>query len=52
MKRKTISADEYDLTSWIRRYLKWKRGETSAIKRRMNRGERHEAKQELRKETE
>ena len=50
MKRKAVKADEYDVVSGWRRVLCYmqRAGTTSAIKRRMRRRERHDAKQEIR----
>ena len=50
MKRKTKTAVEQDVASRVgRRVLHWRRGETAAIKTRMRRRERREARQELRR---
>jgi len=48
MKRKTVKADEYDVVTRWRHLLVWRRGAVSAIKRRMRRRERHDAKREIR----
>jgi hypothetical protein len=45
-KRKTVSGDEVDVV-YVRKHLKWQRGEVAKIKRGMRRRERHEAKAEL-----
>lgn len=47
MKRATKRADEVDAVE-VRHHLVWRRGEIAAIKRRMRRRERHEARQQLR----
>ena len=47
MKRKTVKADEFDVTTRWRRILVWRRGEVSAVKRRMRRRERHDAQRDI-----
>lgn len=50
MKRRTVKADEWDVVTNWRRYICYmqRAGVTSAIKRRMRRRERHDAKSEIR----
>lgn len=48
MKRRTRRGDEVDAVEH-RDVLVWRRGEVAAIKRRMRRRERHNARRELRR---
>jgi hypothetical protein len=49
LKRARKQADEYEAFSRkARRWLHWRPGERAAIKRRVNRRERHDARKEIR----
>jgi len=50
VKRRTVSADEYDVVSGWRRHLVWRPGVVTGIKRGMRRRERREARTEIRRE--
>lgn len=50
MPRQVRHADEVDVVSRWRRVMSWRPGEVAAIKRRIRRRERHEARQQLRRE--
>jgi hypothetical protein len=50
VKRKVKGAEEWDVITRWRRYLSWRPGEVSAIKRRMRRRERRDARSDLRRE--
>ncbi len=53
MSRRTVKkADEWDVTSWMRHYLGYLEhpGVTHAVKRRLSRRYRHEAKHQLRRD--
>jgi hypothetical protein len=48
--RQARRADEQDVVTGWRRVLSWRRGEVAAVKRRMRRRERHDARRELRRD--
>jgi hypothetical protein len=48
--RQARRADEQDVVTGWRRVLSWRRDEVAAVKRRMRRRERHDARRELRRD--
>lgn len=49
-RQRLIDGDEHDAVTGWRRYLRWRPGERSAVKRRIRRRERHEAALKIRKD--
>jgi len=47
VKRRTVTEDEYDVTTRWRRVLTWRRGEVARVKRRMRRRERREGRRDI-----
>ena len=47
MKRKMVKGDEYDAFTGWRHVIAWRAGQRRAIKRRVNRRERREARSDL-----